>query len=654
MTRLFVTKTLAILALVFALRLPFLHQAIQGDDVLYLTEAEHAQIEPLHPMHAREMFRGQMVDMRGHSHPPLNGWILAALLAWFGDVREVPFHLAYTLFSVIAAMGMWSLARRFSNKPLAATLLFCVVPAFVVNGNSFESDLPCRACWMSAVALFVFAVDRRSGWALAGSVVASALAGLAAYQAIFLTPILAAYLLDRRSRWRAGWIATLAAPGMLVTWQLWERATSGAMPAAVLAGYLNSYNFEALAVKARSTVALMVHLGWIVSPVLVLAAIRSGSRWQWIVAGLGAAAAALHDPNPLFWISVGCGVWLLARCVGRDFLGLWVLTFFTGAVIVFFAPSARYLLPLAAPVAILAANAVGPRVAAAGIVLQLALSLSLAIVNYQHWGQYREFAATLRKDAATRRLWINSELGFRFYLEAEGGLPFAQGQAIQPGDLVVTSALASPLPVGMPMAPLSQSEIRPAIPLRLISLDGRSAYSAASRGLLPFDVARGPIDVIRAEIAIAPTLSYLDPHDPQAKSQIVSGWFPDGDHSWMTGAATVLLKVPPGAPSLEVTFYVPDSAPARHVRLAVNGQTAAEKDLPGPGLNKLTAPAPSGMSSIAVTVSVDKTFSVPPDERSLGMIVTGIGFLVTASYSAVSRELARPLTYLCRTLAMRL
>ena len=29
------------------LRVPFLHQAIQGDDVYYLYGAEHAQIDPL-------------------------------------------------------------------------------------------------------------------------------------------------------------------------------------------------------------------------------------------------------------------------------------------------------------------------------------------------------------------------------------------------------------------------------------------------------------------------------------------------------------------------------------------------------------------------------------------------------------------------------
>lgn len=619
-----VARTLAILALVFALRLPFLHQAIQGDDVIYLTEAEHAQIEPLHPMHAREMFRGQMLDMRGHSHPPLNGWILGGLIAVFGEVRETPFHLAYTVFSLIAVMAMWSLARRFSNKPFLATLLFCAVPAFVVNGSSFESDLPLLAFWMSAVALFVYAVDRQSIWPLAACMLAASLAGLTAYQAVFLTPILGIYLLQHRRAWIPGWIATLAAPAMLLSWQLWERATTGVMPAAALAGNLKSYNFESFAMKGPAAVGLLVHLGWIVSPLIVLAAIRHGSRWQWIAAALAAIGAALHDPNPLFWLSVGCGVWLLAWCIGRDFLGWWALIFFAGAVIVFFAPSARYLLPLAAPIAILTANAVSPRIALAGIMLQFALSLGLAIVNYQHWDAYRQFAETLRKDAATHRLWINSELGFRFYLESEGGLLLGKDQPIQPGDLIVTSALANPLPVGMPTAPLSQAEIRPAIPLRLISLSGRSAYSSHAGGLLPFDISTGPIDIIHSEIAVEPTLSYLDPHDPKTKSQIISGWFPED--GWTSGEARVLLKVPPEAQSLDLSFTVPPIAPARQVRMAINGQTVAEKTLPAPGAYTLSSLPPTESKSITVTISVDKTFTAPPDARDLGIIMTGIGF----------------------------
>src|SRR5579883_2437681 len=148
-------RSLDRLALVLLLRLPFLNQAIQGDDHTYLTEAFHALIDPLHPMHTTDVFLGNPVDLRGHSHPPLDAWILAALIATFGEIREVPFHAVYMVFSIIATAAMWSLARRFSPHPLWAALLFLAVPAFVVNGNSFETDVPFLAFWLAAVALFL-------------------------------------------------------------------------------------------------------------------------------------------------------------------------------------------------------------------------------------------------------------------------------------------------------------------------------------------------------------------------------------------------------------------------------------------------------------------------------------------------------------------
>ncbi len=102
------------------------------------------------------------MDLRGHSHPPLNAWPLALLVAASASVKEVPFHAAYIVFSLIAAWSMWSLARRFSPHPLWATLLFLAVPAFVVNGNSFEPDVPFLAFWMASIALFC---SGRTGWA---------------------------------------------------------------------------------------------------------------------------------------------------------------------------------------------------------------------------------------------------------------------------------------------------------------------------------------------------------------------------------------------------------------------------------------------------------------------------------------------------------
>src|SRR5581483_9968410 len=61
-----------VLLLILLIRVPFLNQAIQGDDVYYLAAAEHAQIDPLHPNDVRYVFLGDPVDLRGFPHPPLN------------------------------------------------------------------------------------------------------------------------------------------------------------------------------------------------------------------------------------------------------------------------------------------------------------------------------------------------------------------------------------------------------------------------------------------------------------------------------------------------------------------------------------------------------------------------------------------------------
>jgi hypothetical protein len=579
-----------LLAVVLLIRLPFLNQAIQGDDPYYLAQAEHAQIDPLHPSHGTYVFLGDRVDMRGFPHPPFNAWFLGLLLAAMGDIHEVPFHAAYILFSAIAALAMWSLAKRFSPYPLWATLLFLAVPAFVINGNSLESDLPFLAFWMAAVACFV-----AGKWTPAA--IAMALAALSAFQAVFLTPILAVYVwLDRRHDHTA-WLLTLTAPVTLVIWELLERWSSGALPVAVAAGYMSSYGLQTLSMKLRSAAALAVHACFMVFPALLPGAILLA--WK-------------------------------RRDRETAFLAAWIALFFAGAALLFFAGSARYLLPMAAPVALLVSR-LRARWLAIGFAAQLALSLALATVNYQHWDGYRRFARQIRAATAGHRVYIDGEWGLRFYLEADGGLALERGQVLRAGDIVVSSQLAYPVAFTAPTATIAEQPIRASLPLQLIGLEARSGYSTATKGLRPFDISAAPIDIVRAAMVLDrhPTLAYLPMNAPEASAQIVSGLYDveGGAWRWMSGSAVVLLKSPARPLPIEAVFTIPDSAPARHVELLLDGLTVASETYRGPGAYTLRTPplSPNGPTA-AVTITLDRTFSVPGDHRELGIVVSAIGF----------------------------
>ncbi|HEY1496968.1 MAG TPA: hypothetical protein VGF49_20580 [Candidatus Solibacter sp.] len=573
------------LAVVLLIRLPFLNQAIQGDDHIYLTEAEHALIDPLHPSDVKYIFLGDEVDLRGHSHPPGNAWPLAGLILLFGDVKEIPFHAAYIVFSLIAVWAMWSIACRFSERPLWATLLFIAVPAFVINGGSLEADLPFLACWMAAVALFI------SG-RLVPAVFAMAAAEMMAYQGLFLIPILGVYCWLYHRRDQARWIAIATPLAVFIGWQLFTRLTTGTMPAGKLTEYFDHYGLQAVEHKLKSAVMLVIHTGWIVFPALVP----------------GAAVFA----------------WRRRRELDTHFLLAWIGLFLAGAMVLFFAGSARYLLPMAAPVCILASR-LQTKWLAPAFAAQLALALALAAVNYQHWDGYRAFAAALRAPSTGHRVWVDNDWGLRYYLEADHALPARKGQPVRPDDLIVSSELGHNVEFKAPLTLLTSDTIRSAIPLRLIGLNSHSGYSTVEEGFLPFGISTGPIDRVLARVVKERrvTEEYLTIHSPAAAEQIVGGI--DASDGWMTKSASVVLKSPSAPKRLRAEFYIPPNARAREVTLLLDGREVAKRTYPGPGPYTLETYEP--LQGTSAEIRVDQTFTAPGDKRALGMVLTGVGFV---------------------------
>jgi hypothetical protein len=563
-------QILVIIAAVLLMRLPFIDQAVAGDDVTFLYGAEHALVEPLHPLNAKFAFNGEVVDMRGHTHGPVDPWILALLLVVFGSVREVPFHLFYILFSLIAAVSAWSIASRFTDRALEAVLLFLVVPPFVVSGNSFEADLPFLAFWLLAVALYL------SGRPIA-SAMAAVLAALTAYQAVLLAPILFFAPVVRRR-----WLPLLAAPVAIAMFQAFERFSGGALPAAVLTGYMATHGWQSLHIKLLNAVALCGHM-------------------------------IVNIVCPIAWIGF--------KRVERDrFLLLWIGIFFAGALAIFFAGAARYLLPLALPVCILASRS---RFVWPAIAVEAALSLGLAIVNYQHWNGYRDIAREVPK---ARRVFVNGEWGIRHYLEERGAASLVNGQQFHAGDVVVSTAYAPK--IDAPSTLVFERELNSPIPLRIMDLAGDTAFSAVGGKLWPIGVSRAPMDRVRVEtiIEVEPTLAYVKIQTPEAAAHIVSGIATsDG---WTHDRGLIALRRPAGSAVLRAIFYIPPTGVGREVRLDIDGVRVAAKRYDESGLFTLDSAALDGNAGRAViTLSTDKPLIVPSDNRPLGVVLSEIGFV---------------------------
>ena len=564
-------QLLIIFAAVLLMRLPFVYQAVEVDDVYFLYGAEHALVEPLHPLNAKYAFQGQIVDMRGHTHGPVDPWILALLMVVFGSVREVPFHLFYILFSLVAAVSAWSIARRFTDRALEAVLLFLVVPPFVVSGNTFEADVPFLAFWLLAVALYLN--DRPIA-----SAVAAVLATLTAYQAVLLTPILFFAPVARRR-----WLPVLAGPVAFVLFQTFERLTGGALPAAVLAGYMSTYGWQSLHMKWLNAVALTGHL--IVNIVF-----------------------------PLVWVDC-------KRLEWNRFLLIWTGLFFAGALTIFFAGAARYLLPMALPICIIAARS---RFVWVAIALQFVLAEGLAIVNYQHWNVYPEIAREIPK---ARRVFVNGEWGIRHYMEEAGATSLVNGQQFHAGDIVVSTGYAPN--IGVPTVKIYERQIDSPIPLRMMFLGGGSAFlSVGPNQWWPISFSRAPLDRVRADmiIEVKPTLPYVKIQTPEGAQHIVSGI--GNSDGWTLDHAAIALNRFEGRAILRAIFYIPPAGVGREVQLSIDGVRVATKRYDEAGLFTLESAAMDGNAGrTVVSIATDKPLRVVSDGRALGVVLTEIGFV---------------------------
>jgi hypothetical protein len=512
---------LLLAAFTLALHAPFLRQPVQGDEVNYLDMAAHVLQQPLTPLNFEFVFQGKMVDAAGHPHPPLNAYILAVAWLLRGHFSVFFFHCFYLLFTLGISFAAYALAARFTSRPLWGALLIAASPIVQVNTNTLASpEAPALALLLIGAAAFF----GRRFW-LAG--IALALAGLTELQALALPPILLlAYFVKREDAAAAsgpgvpgpyGWIrippagawCALAAPYLaLGGWQALQWALTGRLPFVVLAGYASNPNLSRIGVKASSALALLGHLG-----VLVTLVPLAWRRLWGLAPGLLAGFLVTDYPwweRALLVIFVALGVnalvWLW-ESRKQPVLAAWCLLYFAFACVAFFAGAARYLLPLAAPMVLLFVIQFRdrPRVLWLALAVNVVLGLNISFAAYEFARVYAHVAPP-----PGNRFLVNGEWGFRYYMVAKGGEPLQDVSAPIPGEWIVASdlslagkydSLAEETAV-----PLRSVDLRARTPLRLVDRHAHSGFSSASMGLLPFSFSNQPLD----RITYSRTSSYLD------------------------------------------------------------------------------------------------------------------------------------------------
>jgi hypothetical protein len=516
--------------LICLLFLPFLNQAFHIDDRIYLEIADNILLRPLRPYDYPPVFEGLVSpDAASHSHLPLTSYYLAPLRLVAGPDREWVYHLAFLVFPLLAAVGMYDLARRFVTHRAAAAALLVSSPSVVVLGHTLMPDVPLLAFWVLALSRFLRVAEGsnrpRDRVILLASLLA---AGFISLLTLGLVLLMGAWLfLTRREGRPADRFPYLAPAAPLLLWVAWyflaylhydrfvlvntalHMVQREIFDWSLLGGKLLSFalNSGALFVvplalwygfagKFRTRVALLVFFcafaplqlwveGWTWTQTLLFALFLSSGFlvvWEFVL--------LVREKNP-----------------GDRLLALWFFGILAAALILVYAGSARYTLLALPPVILAWLRRLEGRIGEpyflrnlvwTGVVLTAAWALPPAVADYRFAETYRRAAAELAAEysAPDHTLWFAGEWGFRYYLERHGARLITRTEpGARPGDIIVKPFIASPWVTvfdGEPHTSLvEQRHVDEPFPVRILDFSSRAGFYSTGWGLLPFSLDSG-------------------------------------------------------------------------------------------------------------------------------------------------------------------
>lgn len=518
----------------------FLGKAFTIDDPLFLWLAEHVQEDPLDFFGFEVNWYGTSMPMHEVTkNPPLMGYLIAAAASVVGW-GEFALHLVFLLPAAAAAAATYLLARRLCSRPLEASLIGLLTPAFLVSSTNVMCDTTLVAFWCGSIWCWLMGFDRhRWPWLFAAGVLAL-LAGLTKYFGLALVPLLLLHGAVRKRRLGA-WSVFLLVPvlGML-SFESATRSLYGSGMLLEAAGYATSFKEQFAPSFARQALVGLVYAGGCFLPALFFAPFLWPRRALIVgaivvvlgVAGadglgtlLGAEAYGIDAWSPLSALQLALlalgGVSMLALVAsdawhGRDnerwLLAAWVLGSFVFASFVNWTNNARSMLPLAPALGILlvrrlewrsaAGRALDPRRCLPAFAAGVAVALLVAWADYRWANDVRETARSLavRYVGEDRVTFFVGHWGFQYYMEQGGARAMDWDRdGVLEGQLLIrpTNNTEVPLPPSRYMALLEET-FQPGWLLATMSPRLGANFYSSTYAALPF--AFGPEQVDRYEV----------------------------------------------------------------------------------------------------------------------------------------------------------
>ena len=539
-------KKLAVIVLFITLvNLFFINKAIHIDDIAFIKLARHINEDLFDPYSFHIDYGTRSGIATIITDPPLVPYYYSIFIKYFGE-SETILHAAFLFFTLMAAISMYYVAKRFTKKPLSATFLMIVTPIFFLMSHNLMVDIPTLGFFLAALITYIYGVDKDNYAMIFIASILIIFGIFTKYTNLVLIPLLGFYsILKRKYKSMLFLIIPLA---VVLLWNYYTITLYGSSHI----GFVTSYVYTALMGMVFPFFVrflnVITNLGGAVLFPLFLVYPFISKRKNKIAYFISILAALLMSVGlyfysggfvsgrygllqlVLFFIFVSSGLFifylfldyskkdvcLFLKSFFRknklkfDSDNVFLFVWFIGIAafnVLLISYASRYIMLLIPVFIILYVKILSEKFQKVSrelftycIAFTFLLSLLMAISDYQLAGSYRNFANT-NVFPDNIKIWYNGAHGFQYYMEKKGyKMMPKEGSELKQGDLIFKSTLQVPRPIPADLNEriklIDKIQFENNFPIRIFNINAHAGFYSYGAGFLPFSISTADFDTI--------------------------------------------------------------------------------------------------------------------------------------------------------------